>query len=612
MHRRYGLLTLLSAAVVMAVVYVGVKTFQPAGMPFSVDVMNSHTAVIVPIPGIALPRALDPGDRVNLSTTPRATRIAITRFVQFNDSLPAGRTYDFVIRRGRASVRVPVTVVATGTGVGMLWSESAFASFAVLLGGIALLASWRGRDRAAVGLGLWAISLMAGLTAGSVPLDGRLGLGVQLGKDAFYLLARVGFYMMVESMVSMTLPRRSRTLWRGSFLLLLSAGAVVTLGGAFIFVATGWAEFLRPQYGFVLTASYLVPVGLLLSNYRHADGAQRLRLRWMLWSSVVFVVSVLLVNTPLLGFLTSDITNTLMFPIAMVGFLYAVLRHRVVDITVVINRALVYALTTSLVLGLFALLESLIERTTLGRSAGLLLELAVPLGLGVALSSVHRRVEALVDRFVFRRQYRAETALRRLGEDCGFIRESERLFALGVEEVARHTDAPLVALYERSPGGEGYVCRRQQGVPALQETIPIDDRAFVALRARNAELALRDTPSVLGAEGYAYPLMLRGDLLGALVVGERPGEHYAADERALLFHVAHEIGAALFALRARASEAQAQASEAMLKDARAQVQASEAMLNEVRAQARASEERARASETLLLRLLPAAGATARP
>ena len=197
-------------------------------------------------------------------------------------------------------------------------------------------------------------------------------------------------------------------------------------------------------------------------------------------------------------------------------------------------------------------------------------------------------------------------------EDCGFIREPERLFALSVEEIARHTDAPLVALYERSPGGEGYVCRRQLGEPALPETIPTDDRAFVALRARNAELALQDTPSVLGTEGYAFPLMLRGDLLGALVVGERPGEHYAADERALLFHVAHEIGAALFALRAQASEVQAQASEAQLKDARAQAQASEAMLNEVRALARASEERARASETLLLQLLPAAGSTARP
>ena len=83
----------------------------------------------------------------------------------------------------------------------------------------------------------------------------------------------------------------------------------------------------------------------------------------------------------------------------------------------------------------------------------------------------------------------------------------------------------------------------------------MNDPAFVGLRARNAELDLHDTRSALGDEGYAFPLMLRGSLLGALVVGQRPGEHYAADERELLFHVAHEVGAALFALRARESQA---------------------------------------------------------
>ena len=64
MHRRYGLLILLTAAVVLAVAYAGVRIFQPSAMPFSVNVVNSHAAVIAPIPGIPLPKALRPGDRV--------------------------------------------------------------------------------------------------------------------------------------------------------------------------------------------------------------------------------------------------------------------------------------------------------------------------------------------------------------------------------------------------------------------------------------------------------------------------------------------------------------------------------------------------------------------
>ncbi len=571
MHLRYGLLILLTVAVVLAVTYAGVRIFQPSAMPFSVNVVNSHAAVIVPIPGVPLPKALRPGDRVDLAATPRSTRIAISRFVQFDDNLPVGRTYEFAIRRGQANVMVPVTTVDTSTGTGALWSEWAFLCFVVLLGGIALLASWRGRDRAAAGLALWAIAFVVGLPGGSASLDGRLGLSVQLGVDVLYLLARVGFYVMVESMAGTALTPRTRTLWRASFLLLLGAGVAVTLGGPLVFVAYGWAEFMRSQYGFVLTASYLVPVALLFANYRHADGAQRLRLRWMLWSSVVFVTSVFLNNTPLLGFLASDITNTLMLPIAMAGFLYAVLRHRVVDVSFVLNRALVYAATTSLVLGLFALFESLIERSALGHGASLALEFAVPLALGAALSTVHRRIETVVERFFFRHQYRAEAALHRFAQECAYITQPENLFDLTVDQIARHAGAPRVALYERT--SDAYVCIRQHGEPALPAQVAVDDLAFVGLRARNAELDLDDIQSQLGRGGYAFPLMLRGSLLGALIVGQRPGEHYAADERELLFHVAHEVGAALFALRARESQAFVRAlAQGTLKpeDARAQ------------------------------------------
>ncbi len=608
MHRRYGFLILLTIAVVLAVTYAGVRTFKPSGLPFSVEVVDAHTALIVPIPGIRLPKGLKAGDRVDLGETPRSTRIAIGRFAQFDDSLPAERTYEFVIRHGQQNVDVPVTNVDTSTGVDVQWSEWAFLCFVVLLGGIALLASWRGRDRAAAGLTLWATAFVVGLATGSVPLDHGLGLSAQLSVGSIFLLARVGFYLMVEVMVGTALSERSRTLWRASFLLLLGAGAIVTLGGLLIFVATGWAEFLRPQYGVVLTASYFVPVALLLANYRRADGAQRLRLRWMVWSSVVFASSVLLDNTPLLGFLASKIINTLMLPIAMVGFLYAVLRHRVVDISVVLNRTLVYAATTSLVLGLFALLESLIERSALGHDASQMLELAVPLALGAALSTVHRRIEAWVEQFFFRHQYRAEAALRGFAQECAYVTEAPALFDLTVDQITRHTGAPRVALYEST--AQGYGCVRQRGAPALPAKIATNDPAFIKLRARNAELYLNGTSSALGTEGYAFPLMVRGSLLGALVLDERSGEHYAADERELLFQVAHEVGMALFALRARESEARAQESALQVQEIKAQVLAAEARAQAGDAHARAMENQlleAQARESVHLTALSALG-----
>jgi predicted kinase len=78
-------------------------------------------------------------------------------------------------------------------------------------------------------------------------------------------------------------------------------------------------------------------------------------------------------------------------------------------------------------------------------------------------------------------------------------------------------------------------------------------------------------------------LRVRSHLQGVLVVGSRPGEHYATEERELLAHVAHEVGTALFALRAQAIErerddaqAHAKASDDLLQAARKQVEAIQA------------------------------------
>lgn len=612
MHRRHGLLILLTALILLAGGYGSISAFGPSrfkGLPFFVQVVDAHTAIIEPLPGFPLPSALRAGDHIDLAALPSATRIAIDLPLNLA-TLPPGRTYTFVIRRGGAHLALPITSLARNAVAGSWALKSAGLCFIVLLSAIALFALWRGRDRAAAGLVLWAMAFLIGMALNALPSDGVAGLGLMLGANILFLLARVGFYVMAESMAGGALSPRARVWWRASFLLLLGLGAIESLGGPLVFVVTAWAEPLRPEYGLLLSASYLVPVALLSVSYHGAQVTQRLRLRWMVGSGVLFAAGIVLNNTPILGFPASLITWQSMFAMAAAGFLYAILRHRVVDVAVVLNHALVYTATTSFVLGLFALFESLIERTALGHGASLLLELAVPLGLGVSLSAVHRRIDRTVERLVFRRQYREEVALRSFARECAFVTDPENLLDLTVDQIRLHVGAPWVALYEYAT--DGYVRARQRGSQDLPVRLDIDDLTLVKLRSHDTEVALHDTSTQLGRDGHAFPLRVRGSLLGVLAVGPRPGEHYAAEERELMAHVAHEVGAALFALRAQASEAQAQASEARLKQAQAQAQASEALLNEVRAQARASEERARASEALLSRMLPALGSAAGP
>ncbi len=545
MPRRYGLLILLTVFVVLACVYSGFRIFQPSGLPFSFNVVDAHTGVIETHPGIPLPKAFKAGDQIDLAAQPRSTRIAIAMKLVRN--LPLAWTYTFDIRRGGTVVTVPVKSVAINTTIGMRWSEWAFSGFIVLLGGIALLALWRGRDRAAGGMVLWATAFLGGTTVSFLPLDGRLGLGVQVGVAVGYLLARVGFYVLVESMVGSALTPKTRVLWRGSLLLLLGAGAVVTIGGPLVFVATGWAELLRSQYGAALTAPYLVPVVLLFTSYRRVHTVQRLRMRWMLWSSVVFVATVFIANTSIFGLLASTITYPFMLVIAMAGFLYAVLRHRVVDVAVVLDHTLVYGGMTALVVGVLAAVNSLVEHAALGTNTSLLLQVIVPLSLGIVLGRVRTYANRIVEQVFFRRKYLAEKALRRFARGCGGYESTKELLIATAQVIHGKLGTPSVAIYMRSR--DNYTAVHCEGEMAYPENVKIDDPAFASARIDQKVIDLSELQSALGTDGYAFPMTAQGGLQGLLVCANRPGENYAADDRKLLVYMARQLGGALRELR---------------------------------------------------------------
>ena len=118
MHRRYGLLILLSAIVVAATVYGSWGSFQPRPqLPFTVRWVDAHQALIEPIPGMT-PASLRAGDRLDLTAQSRATRIALVV-----DTLPASAGYPLVIERGAAQLRVTVHAVNINSGGPANWAD---------------------------------------------------------------------------------------------------------------------------------------------------------------------------------------------------------------------------------------------------------------------------------------------------------------------------------------------------------------------------------------------------------------------------------------------------------------------------------------------------------
>ena len=184
--------------------------------------------------------------------------------------------------------------------------------------------------------------------------------------------------------------------------------------------AAGWAQPLTP----VLLALPLLAFGAIASvvvRYRRAASLERHQLRWIAFGAAVFVGVYVVAIGILIGAGIDDgspfgivLTTTvqvayLAIPVA-IG--YAVLRHRLYDIDVVINRALVYAgLTATLGAAYFATVLVLqVALAPLTSDSGLAVA-ASTLAVAGLFRPARARIQATVDRRFFRRRYDAVRTL---------------------------------------------------------------------------------------------------------------------------------------------------------------------------------------------------------
>src|SRR6185437_4134211 len=292
-----------------------------------------------------------------------------------------------------------------------------------------------------------------------------------------------------------------------------------------------------------------IPVSMLLAGYHKAAHESRLRIRWVLWSTAfllacmlgIFVLEPVQSSHP---YLFEFVYTVRLF--AFGGYLYAAIRTRLVDVSFVVNRALVYAAITGLLFGIFSVLELGLHDLAVGDRLSWALQAIAALLLAVALSPLHRRLEHWVERVFFRKQRLAIASVRNFAAECAFIEQQSHLLDTAVERLHPHCDA--VAVYERALSG--YQLRASRG-HAWRESIDVDDPAFVALRAHRQEVDLHGLGSAIGPDSVAFPMTVGESLSGAVVCHPRAGERLAPDIRAALAEAARNLGASLYILRYR-------------------------------------------------------------
>jgi hypothetical protein len=278
---------------------------------------------------------------------------------------------------------------------------------------------------------------------------------------------------------------------------------------------------------------------------RAANGAERTRVAWATGSlAILYLFGIATIQS----YFTSNavlyywILNTAWF-IAPLGLTYALLKRRLLDVGFVLNRAVVFTGVSLLIVGAFTLAEWALGGWlhSAGRVANVAVSAAIALALGLSLHPIHTRVDHLVNTVLFRKRHEDEQAMKRFARDVAFITDPEIALDRATETLKAHADASAVsfALYDNA-GRYGEVDE--------------NDPALVALRASHEVADLHLMPTALAGE-FAYPMLCRGHLVGALVVGPKvSGEPYAPDESAAIGQIAHAVGVTLDLLRVKRAD----------------------------------------------------------
>ena len=554
---RVGIKFGLTALIVVTAAYSVYASFHTWFMPFEFHIADRHRIVVGAAPGVPLPAPIVAGDYLDPAAQTLETRTALD--VAYNGrTLPWGKAYAMHLIHASGpstgtAYDVTVTTVMLPVTTKLRTVQASLALIMLLFGLTALLLLWRGRDRAAAALFVWNAAFVVGVACNYLPVDGSLGVAILAGSLLFFLLGRIAFYLMVDFLVAPLIGNPAKFLFHAIFALVFLLGAAQSLGSTFLFAWDGDVEFSLPRYSLFFSWIFVVPVLLLLVGYKRSDKALRIRLGWVTFAGIMLMVSVTITNAQPLGYIGSYAVSSVLFVFTAISFAYALLRLRLVSLAIVFDRALVYGLMTTTVVGVVAATNSVVLRETLPPGAGLALQVVVPLALGIVLGRVRQYLDRLVERVFFRAKYLAEKSLRTFARRAGHFDDTTSLLDAAVAELHRHTSAPAVAVYSV----ENRECRRlkQAGDTGFPTELQVNDAALVALRAEHRAVDLDSLVSALGEDGCVFPMMVLGNLRGFIALKNRPGEHYGSDEKKLLIHVARDVGAAWRILRARENEA---------------------------------------------------------
>jgi signal transduction histidine kinase len=285
--------------------------------------------------------------------------------------------------------------------------------------------------------------------------------------------------------------------------------------------------------GFALIiATFLGGIVSLIMRYRRSQGVERQQLKWFAFAGAIVAVVFLLSGLwqAILPPLALNLVYAAPFIVVPLAIGIAILRYRLYDIDVVINKTVVYgalaAFITAVYVGIVVGIGTVIgqgDRPNLGLS---ILATAI---VAVAFQPVRERVQRFANRLVYGKRATPYEVLSHFAERMATTYAADELLPQMARILAEGTGSATADVWLKV----GHELRREGFWP--------DDPSRPAAPV---ELQGDDLPAIPSSD-LSVPVRDRGELLGALSLTKSRAEPVSEADRKLLSDLASQAGLVL-------------------------------------------------------------------
>jgi signal transduction histidine kinase len=289
-------------------------------------------------------------------------------------------------------------------------------------------------------------------------------------------------------------------------------------------LAGTFQKFLVIPFTVTFLGTSLAAVLSLVVRYRRGESQDRQRLKWLM--AAVALLLLTFASNFLIPALQSDVVIPIAATALPIAIGIAILRYRLYDIDLIINKTLVYGGLAAVITAVYLLVVVGIG-ALIGRNEQFLLSLVATAVIALAFQPLRHRAQRLANRFVYGKRATPYEALSEFSEHLSATYSQEDILDRMVRILAQGTGAERAEIWVRA-GHQLVLASTSPQAPIASMPLVMQDGALPELQ--------RDT---------VVPVSHGGELLGALAVDKKRGETMNNVEQKLVADLAGQAGLVL-------------------------------------------------------------------